>query len=518
MADPYGSNQLSVFVRRLSPAQRLTIGGVAIGSIVLIVLLVSVLNRPSYGTLFSNVNPEDASKIVERLKEQNIPYVLEDGGKAIQVPKQQIYDLRLTFAGEGLPHSSVIGYEIFDRTNLGVSDFVQKINYRRALEGELARTILQIDEVEGARVHIVVPQKALFKEDEKPATASVVLKLKSSRPLSRQTIQGIQHLISSSVEGLETNNVSIIDARGSLLSEGAKPNSLTALTSTQYELQQKVDNYLSQKAQTLMDGVLGAGNAIVQVNAELDFRQVERNLEQYDPDNTVVRSEQTTEERTVMSDSVAPSTRTTSLTNYEVNKTMEHIVESVGAIKRLSIATMVNGSQKTAERDGQTVSDYVPRTQEEMTQLGDIVKRAVGFSQQRGDEISVVNMQFGTNLQEVDFVTKETPLSIESLPDYAPKVVLIIAMIVAVLIVRSLLGRVRDRSVPGTDLGVSESILNGKADQLGAIRRTISLPSPEEEISEEVLLRQEKQKRIGEYMRTKPDDAARLLKVWLAED
>lgn len=517
MADTYGSNQLVVFVRRLSPAQRLSIGGVVIGAIVLIFVLVGVLNRPSYGTLFSNLSPEDASKIVDRLKEKSIPYVLEDGGKSIQVPKQQIYDLRLTFAGEGLPQSSIIGYEIFDRTNLGVSDFVQKINYRRAIEGELARTILQLEEVEGARIHIVVPQKALFKEDEKPATASVVLKLKSGRPLRRETIQGIQHLVSSSIEGLETSNVSIIDARGMLLSENVKPNSITALSSTQYELQQKVDNYLSQKAQGLLDGVLGAGNALVQVNADLDFRQVERNLEQYDPENAVVRSEQITEEKTVASDSVAPSTRNSTVTNYEINKTMEHIVESIGSIRRLSIATMVNGSQKTVEKEGQSLTEYTPRNQEEMDNLGNIVRRAVGFNAQRGDEISVVNMQFGHTIQEGDFVTKDAPLSIDNIPEYAPKIVLVIAMILAILIIRSLLGRVREQEFPGFRSETVE-VMNGVQERLAAAKRaSVSLPSPEDEISAEALLRQEKQKRIGEYMKTRPDEAARLLKVWLAD-
>ncbi|HCV42271.1 MAG TPA: flagellar M-ring protein FliF, partial [Bacteroidetes bacterium] len=210
--------QIGGFMQRLSIGQKIMLVGVTLASIAAIVALITVVNRPSYGMLFSNLRPEDASKIVEKLKERSVPYTLDDGGKTILVPKQQVYDLRLSLAGEGLPQSSVIGYEIFDRTNLGVSDFVQKVNYRRALEGELARTILELEEVEGARVHIVVPEKALFKDDEKAATASVVLKLRSGKPLKRETVQGIAHLVASSVEGLETNNVTIVDSRGSLLS------------------------------------------------------------------------------------------------------------------------------------------------------------------------------------------------------------------------------------------------------------------------------------------------------------
>ena len=382
-------------------------------------------------------------------------------------------------------------------------------------KGEIARTILQLEEVEGARVHIVVPEKALFKEDEKPATASIVLKLKTGRPLRRETIQGIQHLVASSVEGLESSNVSIVDARGVLLSENAKANSLTALTSTQYELQQKVDQYLTQKAQGLLDGVLGSGNALVQVNSELDFRQVERNLEQYDPEKTTVRSEQITEEKNAVGDSLPPSTRNSTVTNYEVNKTLEHIVESVGAIKRLSVATMVNGTQRLVGKDGQKVPEYEPRKQVEMAQLGDIVKRAVGFNTGRGDEISVVNMQFGTSFEGGEFVTKESPLS--NYTDIAQKVFLVVAMAVSILIIRSLLNRVRDRSTPGFAFPGRETSLTGEAERLMTRRASLSLPQAEEEISEEAFLRQEKQKRISDYMQNKPDEAARLLKVWLAD-
>jgi len=486
-------------------------GTVAVVSVIVISMLVSVVNRPTYATLFSNVSAPDASKIVDKLKEKNVPYTLEDGGKTILVPKQQVYDLRLALAGEGLPQSSVIGYEIFDRTNLGISDFVQKINYRRALEGELARTILQLDEVEGARVHIVVPEKALFKEDERMATASVVLKLKSGKPLGRETILGISHLVASSVEGLEANNVTIVDSRGVLLSDNTQPNSLTALSSTQYELEQKVESYLSQKAQTMLEGVVGSGNALVQVNAELDFTQAERNLEQYDPDNTAVRSEQTSEEKNALSDSLPPSTRTSSVTNYEVNKTVEHIVEGVGTIKKLSVAAMINGQEKSVEKSGQRTTEYIPLKPEELSQLTEIVKRAVGYSVQRNDEISVVNLQFGNSLQQDDLVYKEEPYT--KWYEIGEKALLVGFMLAALFIIRSLLNKtVVHTREPEESIGMRNA-----EGFIAAKKNAVRLPSPEEEISEDALLRAEKRKRITEYVNEKPDDAARLLKVWLAE-
>ena len=507
-------NQIGALLQRLTTAQKLLIAGVTIGCIAAIVGLVALVNRPSYGTLFSNLNPQDASKIVEKLREKNVPYQLEDGGKTILVSKEHLYDMRLSLAGEGLPQSSIIGYEIFDRTNLGVSDFVQKVNYRRALEGELARTILQLDEVEAARVHIVVPGKALFKEDEKSATASVVLKLKSGKPLNQGTTQGIAHLIASSIEGLEAANVTIIDTKGALLSENNKPNSLAALSSTQYELQRQVEEYLCQKAQSMLEGVVGIGNARVQVNAELDFRQVDRSLEHYDPENTAIRSEQLNEEKTTTGDSSSPSTRSNTVTNYEINKSIEHIVENVGNIKRLSVAALVNGTQKEIQKNGEKTNEYVPRPQQEMDQLTDIVKRAVGFNPQRNDEVSMVNLPFETNYQKEDFLYKDTPFS--DWYNMLDKVFVVIAMVGALIVLRSLLKKFRVRV--GSVSSPESSFGTGAEDVLGSKRASIRIPTPEEEIPTEVLMRTERRKHVAEYIQHKPEEASRLLKVWLAEE
>ncbi|MBI5474619.1 MAG: flagellar M-ring protein FliF [Ignavibacteriae bacterium] len=517
------------FVRRLSLAQRLALGAVTIGAIVGIVALVTIVNRPTYGTLFSNLTPQDASKIVEKLQEKKIQYQLEDDGKTIAIPKDKIYDTRLALAGEGLPQSSIIGYEIFDRTNLGVSDFVQKINYRRALEGEIARTILQLQEVEGARVHIVVPEKALFKEDEKPTTASIVLKLRSGKALRRESVQGMIHLVASSVEGLDPTNVTIVDARGTLLSETEKPNSLAAKTSSQYELQQKVENYLATKAQNMLEGVLGAGNARVQVTAELDFRQVERTLEQYDPEKTAVRSEQVTEEKTVVKDSVSPSTRNNTVTNYEVNKTLEHVIESVGGVKRLSVAALVNGKKIEVQKDGKTVTEYQSRPAEEMNQLSEIVRRAVGFDQRRNDEVSVVNLPFGNEDTE-GFLYKDQPgtdfVSILQEEVYG-KILILVAMLGGVAMLWVLLGRVRSANREDealskrldvvVDDATTRELAAGTAPAELHEAKQHYLPPAESLISTAAKIRAERQTRISEYISNKPQQAGRLLKVWLAD-
>jgi flagellar M-ring protein FliF len=450
---------------------------------------------------------------VDKLKEKAVPYQLDDGGKTIRIPKDQVYDLRLSLAGEGLPQSSIIGYELFDRANLGVSDFVQKINYRRALEGELARTILQIDEVEAARVHLVVPEKTLFKEDEKPATASVVLKLKSGNVLSKESIRGISHLVASSIEGLDADNVTIVDSRGVLLSEN-KGNSLAATTSSQYELQHQVETYLAAKAQSLLESVVGTGNALVQVTAELDFRQVERNMEQYDPDNTAILSESIQEDKTPQSDSAAPATHSSTLTNYQVNKTVEHIVENMGNIKRLSVAAVINGIPKSVEKDGQKVEEITPRPQDEMNKLTDLVKKSVGFDPTRNDEVSVTNLTFGVNGNDQDLVYKQTPGS--DWYGWGVKLLVVVAMIGGIFIIRSLLGRLRV-GIPGISQEHLVDLHSVNA-ALRAKKEMVELPPIEEEVSPEAMLRAQRRDRVGDYIREKPTETSRLLKVWLAEE
>ncbi len=508
------TEQVTEFVRRLTFGQKVALGGVTIAVVIGIVALATFMNRPSYATLFSNLNEQDASKIVEKLREKSIPYQLENGGKSILIPKDQVYDMRLSLAGEGLPQSSVIGYELFDRTNLGVSDFVQKINYRRALEGELARTILQIDEVEAARVHLVVPEKALFKEDEKPATASVILKLKSGQPIRPESVKGISHLLASSIEGLDASNVTIVDSRGMLLSEN-KSNSVAATTSSQYDLQHQVESYLASKAQTLLESVVGSGNALVQVTADLDFRQVEQTLEQYDPEITAVRSEQLQEEKTPQSDSAAPATRTSSVTNYEVNKTVQHIVENLGNIKRLSVAAVVNGVPQVVNKGGEKVTEVAPRPQEEMDKLTDLVKKSVGFNPGRNDEVSVTNLSFGVNGGEQDLVYKQTPGT--DWYGWGVKIFVLGAMAAGVLLIRSLLNRIHV-GLPQASIEQLTEAITGANAAIRAKKDVPELPPIEDEVTTEALLRAQRRERVNDYIREKPGETSRLLKVWLAED
>ena len=297
--------QLRNFANRLTRTQKIFIGGAVVAAIVAIVMIIGTANKTQMSVLFSELEAKDAATIADKLRERNIPYELSNNGSTILIPQEVLHDTRLSLASEGLPESSVVGYELFDKTNLGMSDFVQKLNYRRALEGELARTIGSIGEVKKARVHIVIPEKALFDKDQKQATASVVLQLKGTKSINKLNVEGIQNLVASSIEGLDAGAVTVVDQKGQILSEPQRDkNSLAAMSDTQYELQQKVDQYLTSKVQSLLDGVLGVGNAVVRATTELDFQQIEKTEEKFNPDEQVVRSEQQLEGRSAAVDSL----------------------------------------------------------------------------------------------------------------------------------------------------------------------------------------------------------------------
>ncbi|HEX2983239.1 MAG TPA: flagellar basal-body MS-ring/collar protein FliF, partial [Ignavibacteriales bacterium] len=314
---------------KLTIQQRFLIGGIIVGTFVIIGLLVFVYNEPDYNVLYTNLAPEDAAKIVDDLTASKIPYKIEDNGQTIRVPEENVYKTRLSLAAKGLPNSGIVGYEIFDQTSMGMSEFQQKLNYKRALEGELARTIMQQEGVEGARVQIVIPQKTVFKDEEKEPTASVVLKLKPSFNISNSNIVAISNLVSSSVEGLKPNKVTILDTKGRLLSKEFDETPLSFSSSKQYEIKRSIEDYLAQKAQTILDNVLGYGNSLVQVTADLDFNQVEKTMELYDPESQVAVSEQTIKSNANATDAGDQTGQETenSTVNYEISKTIQKVIE-----------------------------------------------------------------------------------------------------------------------------------------------------------------------------------------------
>lgn len=404
----------------MSPGRRMLVGGIVVACLLAFAALIMLANRTDYRPLFTNLSSEDAGEIVKKLKESKTPYQITPDGKGVMVPSDKVYELRLSLASEGLPQGGGVGFEIFDRKNFGMTEFVQKLNYQRALQGELARTISQISGVEQARVHLVMPEKTLFKEAEKPPTASIVLRMKGSKSLRDAEVQGIVHLVASSIEGMNTDNVTVLDSRGKILSKGggSSGDAAAKMTSTMQETQRAYERNLEERLQTLLDRVVGGGKTVARVTAAFDFKQVERVEEKFDPETIAVRSEQRSEEKsggTAISSGVpgvqtnlgrtAPGAGGTSgggskndeTLNYEVSRSTSRTIEPVGTLSKVSVAILVDGKYESpaAVKEGQaSKAKYVPRTPEELQKIEALVKGAIGFNPERGDQLSIQNIPF----------------------------------------------------------------------------------------------------------------------------
>ncbi|HNP59571.1 MAG TPA: flagellar basal-body MS-ring/collar protein FliF [Nitrospirales bacterium] len=408
----------------LTLTQRIGVVVVVALALATIPMLMMVGKSPELVTLFSQLNPDDTRAIIQELGKQGAVYEVGDSGNSIKVPAERVHELRLQLASLGLPESAGVGFEIFDRTGLGATPFTQQMNYRRALQGELARTIGQLSQVERVRVHLVMPEKRLFATEQKPAQAAVVLTLKRGAPLGGSQVQGIVHLVASSVEGLEPSQVTVVDNHGQVLSQNSA-DSDAQLTASQIETQRRVERDLEQRVQTMLDQVLGRDKSVIRVTAPLEFRQVEITEESFDPNSQVVRSENRSQEKVLESGSSrggpgvpgvrsnVPSElkagngaeqkeakRKNETLNYEVNRKVSKIIEPTGAIKRLSVAVLVDGTYEGAPgaegpaAENAAEKKYVPRPEQEIQNLVQIVKKAVGFSEERGDQIEVINVPF----------------------------------------------------------------------------------------------------------------------------
>jgi len=389
-------------VGRMTPSQVMMLLGVVAGTLVGGILLVGWLSDVRYSRLYSGLDEAEAGEVIAYLNEAKTPYRLSDGGRAIEVPADEVYQVRLSLASEGLPRSANMGYSIFDQTNLGMTDFLQNLNFRRALEGELTKTIMKLNEIDAARVHIVMPEERLFKEDQKEATASVVVKLKRGGALAERQVAGITHLVASSVEGLEPDNITIVDYDGNLLSSGERRDPIAGLSASQLDVVRQVETHLEDKAQSMLAEVLGPDRSVVRVTAELNFQQVERTSETFDPNTPSVRSEERTTASSSATDKAMEESESqqednseTVVTNYELNKTVEHLVNAVGSIERLSVAVLVDGKYTPSGGEGQGGEMiYEPRSAEELERLESIVRNAVGFNGERSDQIEMVNIAF----------------------------------------------------------------------------------------------------------------------------
>lgn len=427
-----------------------------IGTLVAVIAVLSLwMQRPQYKVLFGSLNDMDASKVMEMLESKNVPYKITSGGSVIKVPADQVYQLRLAAVGEGVISSGSVGYEIFDKTTMGMTEFVQKINYQRALQGEIERTIRSLQEIENARVHLVLPEKRLFVENKKQATASIVIKTVPGRMLSPNQVDGIIRLVASSVEGLSFDNVTLIDSRGNVLSKTSAGSGFEQSSSTQFAYQRKFEKEMSEKVKSMLEKIVGPESVVVRTSVLLDFKKVEQTEERFDPDLVAVRSEQKSQENQVGGTSgggipgVASnlpggeslnaairneqkSNKKSQTINYEISKTLSTTIFPAGSIVRLSVAVLLDGTyNESIDGDGNTVREFIPRGQEEMAQIKSIVEKTVGFDASRGDQIEVTNIPFENTADSMDVIEASM---IDKVTPFFPIARLVILALVLLLV------------------------------------------------------------------------------------
>lgn len=442
------------FIKKLSANPKVPF--LIIGASVVAVIIVAFLwaKEGSYGVLFGNINDKDGGEIVSQLEQMNIPYKFSSSGAAILIPEEKVHETRLRLAQQGLPKNGVVGFELLDKERFGVSQFSEQINYQRALEGELSRTIATLDNIENARVHLALPKPSLFVRERKQPSASVTLALRPGRALSQEQINAITHLISSSVAELSANKVTIVDQSGELLTSNKMRG--IHLDTTQLEFTEKIENRIRRHIEKILTPLLGPENIRVQVAADIDFSRQESTAEIYDPNHEpasqAIRSQQRSKQSQVgmgsgiggvpgaLSNQPIPvasapiqqqkstkndkkeegrgenrsphSLQFSDIINYEVSRKAIHSRTPEGNIKRLSVAVLVNykltEDKKTSEGSGKekTVLEFKPLASDVLANIESLTKQAMGFSSERGDSITVANLEFSHNISS----TVDTPI------------------------------------------------------------------------------------------------------------
>ena len=380
-----------------------------------------VLQRSSegnYAVLYTHLSPDDAGAILSVLQEERIPYRVEGGGSIILVPEDKVYDVRLKLAAKGLPHGKAVGFEIFDEPKLGTTQFQESVEFLRALEGELERTIKRLDPVKDVKVNIALPKDSLFLREEDEPKASVLVRLWEGRELSKEQVKAIVFLVSHAVPKLKPSNVTVVDNRGRVLSDLIEEEGDSVEVTKEFEVKQRLEREIERKIQTMLSQVLGGGKVVVRASVELEMGRVERKKELYDPDMTAVVSErkiQEKEEGRKRQEQGVPGTSTNVppvvnleaggevvkrekkdvTTNYDVSKTVERSVTPIFRIKRISVGVLVDGKyQKVKDKDGNEIVKFVPRSEEEIKTYENIVKSAIGFDPKRGDRVTVASVPF----------------------------------------------------------------------------------------------------------------------------
>ncbi|MCF8086374.1 MAG: flagellar M-ring protein FliF [Desulfohalobiaceae bacterium] len=449
-------------IRQWPRSRQISLALVALISLAAFAWIIFQAQQIPYKTLFANLSQKEASSVVQWLKKEGVSYKLADQGKTIRVPSNEVYSTRLKLAGAGLPKGQGVGLEIFDKQDFGVTKFTQQVNYQRALQGELARTISSLGPVENARIHLVMPEERLLREQQKKTKASVMLKTKRNRSLDQRQIGGIVHLVSGSIKGLEKDNVTVVDHRGQRLTENNEGLD-SPMSPQKLKYKQKVQTQLEEKAQSLLDRVFGPGRALVRVTADLDFTRKQTTEEVFDTGNVVPRSEkEITQEsggRQVggvpgaqsnlggneTAFASAPSSRSEEVVNYEIGKEINEITKPIGGVEQLSVSVLV-GESGQGGQEAQAASGV---SQQQLDSVKTMVSSALGLSRDRGDRIEVVSMPFRKSVMEGKGVSASEDVGIQKYLPFAKYGAVLIGLILVYLflvrpLIQTLQGEVRE--------------------------------------------------------------------------
>ncbi len=526
----------------------------------LFVFLSARMNSVPMSPIYTDLSLDDSAKIVSELEKMNTPYELRGNGSQVLVPSDQMLRLRLSLAQQGLPSGgSIVGYEIFDRSEtMGTSSFVMNINMMRALEGELARTISSLTQVESARVNLVIPRQELFSRDKQEPTASVVVKLRGVSELTKEQIGSITHLVAAAVPGLKPSKVTLVDSRGRMLSGGSgDDNDASTAASNAEEQKVTYENRLKNTLETLIEKSVGIGKVKVTVSADIDFDRVVTNSETYDPNGQVARSVQSGEEKEESSEkegkentSVAnnlPGTqasqgangsnrlidKTDETTNYEISKTVENHVKETGKINKLSVAVLVDGNY-TEDKDGKQT--YTPRSDDERKQIDTLVKSAIGYDEKRGDKVDVVNMRFmaiadnSASLSPLEWLKQDLHSIVQTVVFGG------VAVLVILLVIRPLVNRIIETTMAASAADAETPALSMPGIAGGAARMpgaplagggggpgfTTATEPQEEEASIDISritgrVKSSTYNRLNELVEKHPDEALNVIRQWAAK-
>lgn len=539
MNDLFGN--LREYFLQYSARQRILIAVVLIGIISSIITIVMWANRPEYELLYSNLTPESAGAIVDDLRSNDIKFKIENGGRSIYVPREHVSEMRLKFVQSGYISDGISGYEIFEKSNMGMTTFMQKVNMKRALEGELTRTINQFPEVNQCRVHLVIPQSRLF-EEKKQGSASVVLHIHPGASLSVNQVNGIASLVASSVEGLESEDVVVLDSKGNILVDIAKNSEVMGSVGNQWEMQHSIESELQNKVKEIVDGVVGSQNSVVKVSIDMNFDQIERTTEEVDPDKVVVLSEESDVETSFNVDDSSnfKSERTT--VNYELTKKLEKYVSNTGNIERVTVAVLVNGKYvTTTDENEEKTTEYFPREDQELKRITALVKSAVGYNEERGDIVEVQNIRFSDDTSIADEEYFQEVMQREVWEKYITYGLLGLAILLGFILVRTLLkssinlllpaGAQTAALAPGATTGAlgAPAVAGAPAGlPAGDGPKKILTPEEEAEISEDFYMAKlspearaklkAKDKMTAEvvsFTKEHPEEASKLIRTWL---